>query len=109
MQQRERHCISETLAIHFRSNKNFLQLNIGKLACGRDYHCALTGGETVLLASGLDMDDSDSLLAQGDIIFDSQSGVAIRTTAVDMTDEPDAYNFCQKSARGGLVTSATAT
>lgn len=105
MQRRERHCVSEVEAIHSLSNKKFQQLNVGESACGGDYHRAVTGGETILLALRPDADEGDSFVAQRAMRFDSQSGVSVATTAVGVTHEP----FCRKSARGGLVSSPTAT
>mmetsp|Transcript_19166 Transcript_19166/g.39273 ORF Transcript_19166/g.39273 Transcript_19166/m.39273 type:complete len:1020 (+) Transcript_19166:46-3105(+) len=99
MQRRERHCISEAGAIRSLSNENFLQLNAGESTCGGDYHRAVTGGETVLVALRPDVDEGDIFVAQQAMRFDSQSGDPVATTAVGVTHEP----FCRKSARGGLL------
>ena len=89
MEIRERQCVTEKDFIHCGRRRSCCCHNDGEVACGGDYHRAITGGATVLLRPR-HVDYSCDVLLR----FDSESGVLLSL------DETKKHTRC---AQGGLL------
>ena len=108
MERRERHCITEAEVIRKREGSNQASpttadsfLREGEAVCGGDYHRAITGGETILLAPRPNDKGRDK---QELLRFDSKTGTPVMMANTEIKTNTSLLNHCsRRAARGGLV------